>query len=54
MSGPPKQMLVGMRSGIRTVRRISPSGETVVISPLTSVATQMFPEAVTARLSSRR
>src|SRR5262245_19839165 len=54
LSGPPKHRLVGIRSSRVTTPSIWPEGETVVTSPETSVATQMLPAAVTARLSRRR
>src|SRR3546814_6329177 len=51
MSSPPKQILVVSLSGTGT-NSIDPSGEKMVMPPLTTVATHTRPSASTARLSS--
>jgi hypothetical protein len=53
MSGPPKQMLVVIGSGIGWCSTWRPSGEMTVIPPLTRVATQIRPSACTASESKR-
>src|SRR5439155_11925119 len=47
-SRPPKQMFVVSGSDIGTCSTFAPSGETTVIAPFASVATQTFPAESTA------